>query len=98
MTKLIDALAARTNFGKLMEQSSKRHVRFLVSRRGKPQVVILGVEDYLKNIIRQPKLLTDVQLSAKGAGLDSLSDEDITNEISAYRSFQKKIAKKTKKG
>lgn len=90
MTKLIDALAARTNFGKLMEQSSKRQVRFLVSRRGKPQVVILGVEDYLKNIIRQPKLLADVQMSARAAGLDMLSDDEIDAEISAYRRSQKK--------
>lgn len=40
MTKLIDALSARTRFGELMEEAEKGKTRFLVSRRGKPKVVI----------------------------------------------------------
>jgi prevent-host-death family protein len=47
MTKLIDALSVRTRPGQVMEEAEKENIRFLVSRRGKPAVVILGVEDYL---------------------------------------------------
>lgn len=50
MTRLIDAFSARTRFGEIMERANKQNLRFLVSRRGKPMVVVLGVEDYLKNI------------------------------------------------
>lgn len=89
VTKLIDALSARTNFGDLMEQAEKKNLRFLVSRRGKPKVVILSVEDYLKNIIKQPKLLTGIQLSARKAGLDRLSEEEIQAEIQAFRKSKK---------
>ena len=85
MTKLIDALSARTNFGNLMEQAEKQNLRFLVSRRGKPKVVILSVEDYLKNIIKQPEILTSIQISAQKAGLDQVSHEEIQTEIKAYR-------------
>lgn len=85
MTKLIDALTARTHFGALMREAEEGKTRFLVSRRGKPKVVILGVEDYLKNIIKQPKVLTRIQLSAQKAGLDKMTDEEIEAEISAYR-------------
>jgi len=90
MTILIDAFSARTRFGELMEKAGTGKTRFLVSRRGKPKVVILGVEDYLRNIIKQPEILTTIQLSAKKAGLDKLSDEEIDAEIAAYRRSKSK--------
>jgi prevent-host-death family protein len=89
-TKLIDALSARTRFGELMEETEKGKTRFLVSRRGKPKVVILGVEDYLRSIVKQPEILTTLQLSAKKAGVDKMSDEEIDAEISAYRRSKSK--------
>ena len=57
MTKLIDALSVRTRLGEVMEEAEKENTRFLVSRRGKPVVVILGVEDYLRNVVKKNELL-----------------------------------------
>lgn len=88
MTQLIDALSARTRFGELMEKVTKENLRYLVSRRGKPKVVILSVEDYLKNIIKQPEILTKIQLSAQRAGLDKMTDQEIQAEIEAFRRSQ----------
>jgi prevent-host-death family protein len=68
-----------------MEEAEKGKTRFLVSRRGKPKVVILGVRDYLKNVIKQPEILTTIQLSAQKAGLDKMSDKEIESEIADYR-------------
>ncbi len=90
MTTLINALSARTQFGRIMNEAEKKNVRFLVSRRGKPKVVILGVKDYLKNIVKQPKLMTKIQISAKEAGLDRLRDTEIEAEIKAFRKTRKK--------
>ena len=84
-TKLVDALSARTHFGEMMEEAEKEKTRFLVSKRGKPKVVILSVEDYLKNVIKQPEILTTIQLSARKAGLDKMSEEEINAEISSSR-------------
>lgn len=89
MTKLIDALSARSHFGEVMEQAEKENLRFLVSRRGKPKVVILGVEDYLKNIIKQPKIMTEIQISAKKAGLDKMTEKEITAEVETFRYSKK---------
>ena len=89
MTKLIDALSARTRFGELMERSEKENVRFLVSRRGKPTVVVLSVKDYLQNIVKESRLLTEIQQESKKAGLDQLSDKEIEAEIVAYRRSKK---------
>ena len=88
-TKLIDALSARTHFGELMEESSKNNQRFLVSRRGKPKVVILSVNDYLQNIIKQPNILTSIQVSAEKAQLNTMSEKEIDIEIEKYRKSNK---------
>jgi len=85
MTTLIDSLSARTHFGKLMERTEEKNVRYLVSRRGRPKVVILSVEDYLKNIIKQPKILTVVQIAAAENSLNALTDDEIDAEISSFR-------------
>jgi prevent-host-death family protein len=84
-TKLIDALSVRNHLGEVMEEVEKGNTRFLVSRRGKPKVVILGVQDYLKNIVKQPELLTRIQLSAETAGQAEIGDQEIEVEIAAYR-------------
>jgi prevent-host-death family protein len=88
-TKLIDALSARTHFGEVMERAAKQNLRFLVSQRGKPKVVILGVEDYLRNIIKQPKILTKIQLNAQKTGLDLMTDEEINVEVENFRDSKK---------
>ena len=89
-TTLIDALSARTRFGELIEKAGAESIRYLVSRRGKPKVVILGIEDYLKNIIKKDELLVEVQLSAKQAGLDKMKTSEIDSEIENYRKSKKK--------
>jgi prevent-host-death family protein len=91
VTRSIDALSARTRFGELMEQAESKNLRFLVSRRGKPKVVILGVEDYLRNIVKKDELLAEIQVSSKRAGLDKMTEGEIDREIQATRR-----AKKTK--
>jgi len=85
MTKSVDALAARTRFGELMEQADSENLRFLVSRRGKPKVVILGIEDYLRNFVKKDELLAEIQLNAQRAGLDKMTEDEIEIEVQASR-------------
>lgn len=82
---LIDALFARTRLGKVMGEAEKENTRFLVSRRGKPAVVILGVEDYMRNVVKKSDLVAEIQLGAKKAGLDKITPKEIEAEISSYR-------------
>jgi prevent-host-death family protein len=89
MTKLIDALSVRTRLGEVMEEAEKENTRFLVSRRGKPTVVILGVEDYLRNVVKKNELLAEIQFGAQKAGLDKITAKEIDAEISSYRREKK---------
>lgn len=84
-TKLINALAARTHFGEIMEEVERNQVRFVVSRRGRPTMIMLSVRDYLRNIVKKSELLADIQLEAQTAGMETITDDDIDQEIKAYR-------------
>ena len=85
VTKNISALIARTQLGQILERVKRNQDRFLISKKGEATAVILSVEDYLKNIVKQPDVLTKLQKQAKKAGTDKLSLEDIDAEIKAFR-------------
>jgi prevent-host-death family protein len=85
VTKNISALIARTQLGQILERVKKNQERFLITKKGEATAVILSVEDYLKNIVKQPDVLTKLQRQAKKAGTDKLSLEDIDAEIKAFR-------------
>jgi len=85
VTRNISALIARTQLGQILERVKKNQERFLISKKGEATAVILSVEDYLKNIVKQPSVLTKLQKQAKKAGTDKLSLEDIDAEIKAFR-------------
>ena len=85
VTKSISALIARTQLGQILERVKKNQDRFLISKKGEATAVILSVDDYLRNIVKQPEVLTKLQKQAKKAGTDKLSIEDIDAEIKAFR-------------
>jgi len=85
VTQEISALIARTQLGQILERVKKYQDRFLISKKGEATAVILSVEDYLKNIIKQPKSLTKLQEQAKKAGTNKLALEEIDAEIKTFR-------------
>jgi len=85
VTKSISALIARTQLGQILERVKTNQDRFLISKKGEATAVILSVDDYLRNIVKQPEVLTKLQKQAKKAGTDKLSIEDIDAEIKAFR-------------
>lgn len=84
-TKNISALMARTQLGQILERVKKNRERFLISKKGEATAVILSVEDYLRNIVKQPEVLIRLQKQARKAGTDKLTLEDIDAEIKAFR-------------
>jgi len=85
VTKAISALIARTQLGQILERVSENKERFLIKRRGKPTAVILGIEDYLKNVIKQPDALTKLQKQTEKSGANRMTLEEIEEEIKAVR-------------
>jgi len=90
MTKKISALTARTQFGQIMDRAIERQERFLVDRRGEPAVIIMSVDDYLRTIAPEDRVLKTIRDAAKRTGLDKLTMKEIDAEIAAYR-LEKRI-------
>ena len=86
--KIVSALAARTQFGQIMRRARKDNQRFVVDRRGEPQVVIMGVKDFIKTIAPEKKVLAALRADARKKGTNKLTLRDINREIRAYRREQ----------
>ena len=87
--RVISALAARTQFGQIMRRASQKQERFVVDKRGQPQVVIMGVRDFLKTIVPEPEVMAAIRSEAKRGGKASLTMRQIDQEIAAYRRERK---------
>ena len=90
MTKVVSALTARTQLGAIMQRARENQERFIVDRRGEPQVVILSVEDYFRNVVKQPASLIRLQEEAEKRRLDRLSMNAIDREIRRMRKSQRR--------
>ncbi|MGI0035188.1 MAG: type II toxin-antitoxin system Phd/YefM family antitoxin [Nitrososphaera sp.] len=90
MTKNIPAFLARTQFGQILERVSKNKERFLVTKKGEARAVILGVEDFLRAMVKTPESLSALQEQAKKRKLDKLTLEEIEKKISAVRRIKHK--------
>jgi prevent-host-death family protein len=83
--KVISALAARTQLGQIMRRARLEQTRFVVDRRGEPQIVIMGIKDFLRTIAPEKKILAAIRADARKKGKDKLSLSEINREIRAYR-------------
>ncbi len=85
---VISALTARTQFGQIMRRATRKDERFLVDRRGKPQVIIMGVKDYIKTIAPAPRALKKIWAESKRKATNRLTMPQIDAEIRAARREQ----------
>jgi prevent-host-death family protein len=86
--KIVSALTARTQFGQIMRRAGRDNQRFVVDRRGEPQVVIMGVKDFIKTIAPEKKVLAAIRAASRKNGTNKLSLREINREIRAYRREQ----------
>jgi prevent-host-death family protein len=85
MNNVVSALTARTQLGQILKRVSKNNERFLVERRGDPQVIIMSVKDYIATIAPTPDWLKEIGTEAKRKGLNKLSMRQIDAEIADVR-------------
>ena len=85
MTKVVSALTARTQFGQLMRRARQKDERFVVDRRGEPQVVIMSINDFVKTIAPPPAVLKAIWEGSKRKGTNKLTMRQINAEIKATR-------------
>ncbi len=90
MPKVVTALVARTQFGQIMRRAKTANERFVVDKRGEPQVIIMGIDDFLENMAPEPEVLAAIRAEAKRKGTDKLTMREIDREIATYRREKRK--------
>jgi len=50
LTKTIASTQAQNNFGRMLDDVTHNHTRYVVERRGLPQVIILSLEDFVHTL------------------------------------------------
>jgi len=86
--RVVSALTARTQLSQIMRRATKGRERFIVDRRGEPQIVIMGIEDFLENVAPEAEVLAGIRASKK-AGTDKITMREIDAEIPGYRREKK---------
>jgi|SRR3954470_3337066 prevent-host-death family protein len=81
----VPALIARTQLGQIMRRARRDHVRFVVEKRGEPQVVILGIKDFLANLVPEAAVLAEIRSRSSNAGRNKITMSEIDREIAASR-------------
>lgn len=78
---------ARKELSRMVKKAKKANTRFLVSERGKPQAVVIGIDDFLKNVLKKEResVIAEIQLEAKEKRLDKMGTKEVDREIKAYR-------------
>lgn len=85
MPRVITALTARTQFGQILRRAGRQQERFIVDRRGIPEVVIMGLKDFLKTVAPAAEVLRAIRAEARRTKTSKLTSRQIDREISAYR-------------
>jgi prevent-host-death family protein len=83
--KVVSALAARTQFGQIMRRARTENARFIVDKRGEPQVVIMSIGDFIKTIAPEKKVMASIRAAARKKGTNRLTLRDINRVIRAAR-------------
>ena len=83
--RVVSAVTARTQLTQIMRRAKKGRDRFVVDQGGEPQVVIMGIEDFLANIAPEPGVLAAIRAASKELGTDKITMREIDQEIAAYR-------------
>ena len=85
MPKIVSALTARTQFGQIMRRAKEKRDRFVVGRRGEPQVVIMGIRDFIDTIAPAPEFLRLIGEEASRKGKSKMTMRQIDAEIRKSR-------------
>jgi len=82
---VVTALAARTNFGKLLRRIEETGQSVVIEKRGRPRAVLLSVRDYVRLATPEPEVLRAIGTESKGKGTNRLSAARIDEAINTAR-------------
>jgi len=85
MERHIDEHTAEPQLKQIMDLAANNHQRFVIERQGEPAIVIMGVQEFIRLAAPAPDWLQEAWKVAKERGIDTMTVEEIDQEIATYR-------------
>jgi len=89
-SRVVSALNARTNFGKLLDEVDLEQRSLVIEKRGTPRAVLLSLRDYVRMAAPEPGVLRMIGAESERNGTNSLTSPQIDKVIKAARAARKK--------
>ena len=89
-TRVVSALHARANFGKLLRRVEEESRSLVIEKRGTPRAVLLSLRDYVRLAAPEPEVLAIIGRESKRKGTDSLTSRQVDRIIKAARALKAK--------
>ena len=92
MSHLISALAARSQFGRILEQVDKQRRSFVIEKRGRPKAILMGIQDYVRLAAPEPEVLRRLGEASARRGTDKITMRQIDRVIKTARAGRRRAA------
>ena len=83
--RVVSALHARANFGKLLRRIENERRSLVIEKRGRPKAVLLSVRDCVRLAAPEPEVLRVIGEESRRNGTEKLSSRQIDRVIKAAR-------------
>lgn len=92
MPKVVSALTARNQFGRLLDEVETERRSFVIEKRGAPKAILLGLDDYIRLAAPEPETLKIIGEASKRRGTDRLTMAQVDRIIHATRASRRRAA------
>src|ERR1035438_10155047 len=89
-TRVVSALHARANFGKLLRRVEDERRSLVIGKAGHSQAVPLGIRDYVRLAAPEPEVLRIIGEESKRKGTDGLTSREIDQIVKTTRAQKPK--------
>ena len=86
---VVNALEARANFGKLLDQVDKEGRSLVIQKRGMPRAILLSVRDYVRLAAPEPEVLRIIGEESVRKGTHKMTSAQIRRIIKDTRRTKK---------
>jgi prevent-host-death family protein len=86
---VINALSARTNFGKLLRRVEEEGRSLVIEKRGRPRAVLLSIRDYVRLAMPEPEVLRAIGSESTKKGTNKISSRRVEQVITAARAAKR---------
>src|ERR1700756_999247 len=83
--RVVSALTARSNFGRLLDRVEAQNRSVVIEKRGTPRAVLLSIKDYVRLAAPEPEVLQIIGQESRKRGTDRLSSAQIDQIIADAR-------------